>query len=320
VVGDRDDHSEVRRIDVWKFIAMKIVLFGLMAGLITAYHFQAPVWALAALALLVAHGMHGQVLMLHEAVHYKLARSRKINDFQGNSIGKFTFIPLSLYREIHRWHHTRQGTIDDEEFWPFVDTKQPRWFRCSAAFYELLFGVVWTPAVFMRAYLRCGSRITNPEVISEIRWEILGICLHWGIVLGLVHGLHLWGYFLVGYALPAWLAGVMQTMRRYVEHLGLVSIHPKMMTRSIIDSSLLGRVLSFSLLYEPFHGVHHRHQFLRHSALPYYGHELPMFGYPEMQPLLFESYARAWRETMGHLWDPKIGPQWRARAAGLKLV
>ena len=39
-------------------------------------------------------------------------------------------------------------------------------------------------------------------------------------------------------------------------------------TRSIVAKSWLGRLVAFTLLHEPFHGVHHQRAGLPHSVLP----------------------------------------------------
>ena len=67
---------------------------------------------------------------------------------------------------------------------------------------------------------------------------------------------------------PAWLAANMQSLRKYIEHVGLMGSTVNSSTRSIVAHGWLGKLVAFTLLHEPFHGVHHRHSGLPHAKLP----------------------------------------------------
>ena len=77
---------------------------------------------------------------------------------------------------------------------------------------------------------------------------------------------HVWTYFFWVFLVPGIIAGNLQSWRKYIEHVGLSGHTAKSATRSIVADTWSGRLLSLTLLHEPFHGVHH----LR-VGLPHHG-------------------------------------------------
>ena len=65
---------------------------------------------------------------------------------------------FSLYRAAHQLHHAYLATERDVELWPFVIPGTPRWIRILAAVIELSFGLFFTPFLFVRTFIRAGSR------------------------------------------------------------------------------------------------------------------------------------------------------------------
>jgi fatty acid desaturase len=117
-----------------------------------------------------------------------------------------------------------------------------------------------------------------------------------------------WKYFLWMYLAPAYLASNMQSWRKYIEHVGLTGSTVNSSTRSIVSEGLLGRFVSFTLLHEPFHGVHHRHAGLPHAELPLRVAELEPQNPGEVSP--FPSYRHAFMDLFHTLPDPRAGAQW----------
>jgi fatty acid desaturase len=125
--------------------------------------------------------------------------------------------------------------------------------------------------------------------------------------------LNAWKYLLVMYLLPAGLAGFMQSLRKYVEHMGLTGATVLSSTRSVVNPGLMGRFLDFTLSHEPFHGVHHKFARLPHAFLPEFTEDLMPGNPTEHAP--FPTYGHALWDMLPTLLDPKIGSQWlRAQA------
>jgi fatty acid desaturase len=265
-------------------------------------------WLAVALVLGVSHLMHGQLIGFHEASHGLLRKSRRLNDFDGLFIGIFSFMSFTLYRAAHQTHHMHLASERDEELWPFVVPGTPRWARILAAFLELTVGLLFTPFLFLRAFLRRGSPIRAPKVRRRIRQEFALIAVVWTIILVAVAWFGVWEYFLWMYLMPAGLAADLQSWRKYIEHVGMSGNTPNSATRSIVCRTWPGRLVAFTLLHEPYHGVHHQNAGLPHAELPQFASALEPRSTADLRP--FPSYHHALRHLLRNLADPRVGGQW----------
>jgi len=287
-----------------------IILFILSElALVAVLRSGASLWLAVPLMLVVSHLMHGAAVGLHEASHGLLRHNRRFNEFDGLLIGLMSFMSFSLYRAAHQSHHAHFATERDEELWPFVMTDTPRWTRVLAALLELCLGLLYLPFLFLRTFLRAGSPIRNKKVRRRIWAELLMIVVVWSAILTAVAWFHVWSYFLWMYLLPSFVAGNLQSWRKYIEHVGLTGNTVNGATRSIVAKGWPGRLFAFSLLHEPFHGVHHLHMALPHAELPCHASELAARTPDEMDP--FPNYRRAVLHLLRALPDPRVGAQWR---------
>jgi fatty acid desaturase len=288
--------------------------FCLLQGVVV-WSMIAGAWWLTILAVLsMAHLMHGHLLAFHEAAHGSLCPNHRLNDALGVFIGILSFMGFSLYRAAHHSHHSYLGTERDEELWPFVKTDKPRWFRFLAAMSELFLGLIYTPLLFFRALIRPGSIIQNRNRRRRIWIELGLMAATWGFILALVAYEGWYSYLLMMYVIPATLAGFMQSLRKYIEHMGLNGSTVLSSTRSVVDPGLLGRFLSFTLFNEPYHGVHHKYARLPYEVLPQFVDDLIPADVaqaeltPEREP--FPTYRHAMLDMLPSLLDPKVGAQW----------
>jgi fatty acid desaturase len=185
----------------------------------------------------------------------------------------------------------------------------PRWARVAAAFLELNAGLVFGPANFLRAFLRTGSRVRNKNVRRRIWAELALTAVVWTGLLSAVAHWHLWAYFIWMYVVPGVVAANLQSWRKYIEHVGLTGSTANGSTRSIVSESWLGRLVAFTLLHEPYHGVHHQHAGLMHAELPQFAAELQPTNPDEQSP--YSSYRHALVDLLRSLADPRVGAQWR---------
>ncbi len=272
----------------------------------------ASLWFAVPLVLIAGHLMHGSSVAFHEASHGLLRRSRLINEVDGVLLGTLSFMSFSLYRAAHQMHHMHLSTERDEELWPFIHPAKPRWFRILAAVLELTFGLFFLPVLFLRIFLRSGSPIRSKKVRRRIWKEYALIAAVWTAIGFAVAHWHVGKYFLWMWALPAFVAGNLQSWRKYIEHVGLTGSTVNSSTRSIVARGLGGKLVAFTLLHEPYHGVHHLHMALPHAELPGRAAELePRLG-GEMRP--FRNYRHALGHLLRSLADPRVGAQWRTAA------
>ena len=265
-------------------------------------------WLAVPLVLVSSHLMHGILIALHEASHGLLRKNRTLNEIDGILMAAFGGMSFSLYRVTHQSHHAHLATERDEELWPFVHPGVSRPARILAAILELGLGMLYTPFLFIRAFVRPGSTIRKKSLRRRI-WAEFGVALSlWIVILGAVAWFGVWKYFIWVYLAPAWLAGNMQSLRKYIEHVGMLGSTVNSSTRSIVAHGWLGKLVAFTLLHEPFHGVHHRHSGLSHAKLPQFVAILEP-ARPDEQPP-FASYWQAFQHLFRSLADPRVGAQW----------
>jgi len=291
--------------------AFQLLVFGLVlaeAMLAITVH-RGLIWLAVPLLLVVSHLMHGILIGLHEAAHGLLRKNRSFNEFDGMVIGTFSLMSFSLYRVVHQTHHAYLATDRDYEFWPLSQTTMPRWRRCLAAFFELNLGLLYSPFLFLRAFFCSPSPVRSKRVRRRVWAELALTVVTWALILWAIAAFGLWRYFIWMYLAPAVLAANLQNWRKYIEHVGMTGDTVNGSTRSIVANSWMGRLLAFTLLHEPFHGVHHQRAGLPHSVLRQHVEKLQPKTLGERAP--YTSYRYALIELVRCLGDPRVGPQWR---------
>jgi len=306
-----EDFSEVHEPHWALRSAFQLLVFGLVlaeVALAVTVH-SGLIWLTVPLVLVVSHLMHGVLIGLHEAAHGLLRKNRGFNEFDGVVIGALSFMSFSLYRVVHQTHHAHLTTERDYEFWPLSQTSMPRWKRRLAAFFELNFGLFYSPLVFLRAFLCSPSPVRSKRVRRRIWAELALSFVTWILIVWAIGTFGLWKYFILMYLAPALLAANLQSWRKYIEHVGMTGDTVNSSTRSIVAKSWLGRLVAFTLLHEPFHGVHHQRAGLPHSVLPQHVEKLQPKNLGERPP--YRGYRYALIELLRCLADPRVGPQWR---------
>jgi fatty acid desaturase len=271
-------------------------------------------WLAVPLALLASHFMHGILIGFHEASHGMLRKSRFLNDVDGIIAGSLSFMSFTLYRVAHQTHHSHLATARDEELWPFVTVGSPRWLRRLVTFIELNAGLVFTPFLFFRMFVRKQSFIRNKKVRRRIWMELALSAVVNVLLITAVTWFHVWSYFLWMYVLPAIIAGNLQSWRKYIEHVGLSGSTTKSATRSIVCDTWHGRLLSLTLLHEPFHAIHHMKAGIPHAELPLHAKDLEPTAEGELP--VFPSYRSAIMHLLRNLSDPRSGSHWPDRPVG----
>jgi fatty acid desaturase len=291
--------------------AFQLLVLGLVfTELLLAFTVQRGlIWLAVPLVLVASHLMHGIIIGLHEAAHGLLRKNRRFNEFDGIVISTFSLMSFSLYRVVHQTHHAYLATERDYEFWPLSQTTTPRLTRCLAAFLELNFGFFYTPFLFLRAFLCSPSPVRSKRVRRRVWAELALTAVTWALILWATATFGLWKYFLWLYLVPAILAANLQSWRKYIEHVGMTGDTVNGSTRSIVAKSWMGRLVAFTLLHEPFHGVHHQRAGLPHSVLPQHLETLEPKEPGERTP--YPSYRYALVELIRCLADPRVGPQWQ---------
>ncbi|AMV16920.1 fatty acid desaturase family protein [Planctomyces sp. SH-PL14] len=222
------------------------------------------------LAVPIAYFFLCATSLLHEFIH-------RINHVRcrwwARFIGMLIVTPATAYRETHVRHHAYLNRPVDWELWPYSDPNCSRGFRRLFAWFDILAGLATSPLVYGRIYWSRQSPL-SPEVRRQITFEYLASLVFWGAVIAGVAYYGQWWNFTLAVMLPWWMAGVMQTMRKFTEHLGMSSFDPLEGTRTVHGGNVITRVCSYLNSDIFVHGPHHRSPMVTADELDTFATEL----------------------------------------------
>jgi len=203
-----------------------------------------------------------------------------------------------------------EGIVSKNANGRYLEGSRREWVKSKCRARQEFVVCGYLPLLFLRAFLRKGSPIRSRKVRRRIWAELLLIVSVWSVILSAVAWFHVWRFFQWMYLLPSFVAGNLQSWRKYIEHVGLTGDTVISSTRSVVAHGWAGKLFAFSLLHEPFHGVHHLHMALPHPELPHHASELTPQTPEEIKP--FPNYRRALQHLLRALGDPRVGAQWRS--------
>jgi fatty acid desaturase len=186
------ERAALRRTSAWRGWLSLGLDWGLVA-LALALVARAPGPLLQGAALLLALAaiggrQLGLAVLMHEAAHYTLFRSRRMNDFAGRWLCAYPiWADLEPYRAYHFRHHARNWTRDDPDL--DLATKFP----VEAAslrrkiWRDLSGQVGWKRARAILARDLAGARTKSARGPGSVGWRNLrGVAVTNGILLGLL--------------------------------------------------------------------------------------------------------------------------------------
>jgi fatty acid desaturase len=283
------------------------VLIYLACFALGVWSWQSGLWPITVLCWIpLAYFSHAILMAFHEASHGNLRPRHWDNEIRGTLIGWFSLVPLSAYRVVHMSHHGHLAEPTDAELWPYCDPSVPRWLRRLCVWGEIIGGLFVTPILFTRGVLKAQG-------VSRYQWRkviqgYVAMTAFWAILLTIIGWFNVWGEFLMVFVAPAFLAGMLQSLRKFTEHLGLMGNTPETAARTIVDHSLVGRFLETTMLNITYHTAHHRDASLLYHELPQATAEAVALD-PQSNPI-YSSYWQAFVDMMPSLADPKVGEQW----------
>ncbi len=230
----------------------------------------------------------------HETAHQTLWKSPLLSIWSGRLLGIVLFVPYSVYRQVHIRHHAYLNQPDDWELWPYSSPQASLAFRRVFVWFDLVFGPIAAAYVYGRLYLHRDSPMNDPQLRKTIRNEYLCMALFWGTVWTVNTLMGLWTEHVRSVLLPIWIAGILQTGRKFTEHLGMASFDPLLGTRTVLPHKWLLRLSSFLNFDIYIHGPHHRHPRVAHTSL-----EEKMQQYRAKNPHIeFPVYRRYWQAIL----------------------
>jgi fatty acid desaturase len=251
-----------------------------------------------ALTVFTASMMFCWTSAFHEAAHQTLWRSQALSILSGRILGTLLWVPYTVYRQVHIRHHAFLNRPDDWELWPYTSPRASLAFRRMFAWIDLLGGIFAGPYVYARLYFHADSPLCEPRMRRTIAAEYCAIALVWGAIWTYTTIAGIWPDHLRSIIIPMWMAAMLQTGRKFTEHLGMASYDPIQGTRTVLPNRWLLRLSSF-LNFDIFiHGPHHRYPRAAHTTLRAklddYRHE----NETKPNPQVYSSYHQAVRAML----------------------
>jgi len=218
-------------------------------------------------------------------------------------IGTFILIPATAYRETHVRHHAYLNRPVDWELWPYSDPRCSRSFRRLFAWFDLLAGYLSSPIIYGRIYWHSRSPLSS-RARRAIGWEYAELIAFWSAALVVIALTDQWSGFLRAWVLPWWIAGILQTGRKFTEHLGMSSYDPLHGTRTVYGGGWLTRVCSYLNSDIFIHGPHHRSPRVTADELHAFATQLRAASANGF----YDSYGAAIKDMLPHLLqNPGVG-------------
>ena len=243
----------------------------------------------------------------HETAHQTLTRWRWMDISLGRVLGTLMLVPYTVYREAHIRHHAYVNRPYDWELWPYSNPGCSKGFRRGFVVFDIVFGFLASPFIYSRIFFHRDSPLKSRAIRRTVWLEYAAIVLFWGLIFAKLTYTHTWMGYVTVWLVPHMIAGVMQTMRKLTEHLGMASYDPMLGTRTVIGNNWITRFGSFVNFDIFIHGPHHRHPRLAQNHLEEKMNEYlsknPGTNYP-----VYTSYLQATAAMLPYLWrNPGIG-------------
>lgn len=257
----------------------------------------------AAIVLTLVYFEHCWTIIFHEDAHLMLYKARWHNYFNGIIVGTLLMLPFTIFRQVHIRHHAKMNTPDDWELWPYVDPQASVGFRRRFLWVDILLGMWMGPWIYGRYFWHEDSPMTDPKMRRQVWIEYGIIVAFWGSLIGAVAYFNVWGAFVMAYLVPGFITGIVQTMRKLIEHLGLPADSAVAGSRTIISKGPMARFVDWTSFHIAQHGLHHLFPQMPHENLKAAAEALPA----ERRGRIFTSHWEALRDAWPHFAAPGIG-------------
>lgn len=280
-----------QRSDLWG-LWNSVRLFGvplLLICLIPVLHDMAP-WL--ALLIIVPLGItiSKTTLLIHEAVHMNLFKTRFLNVCTGRLGGWYTLVEFAAFQQLHRQHHASVGKDHDPQGLDYGKLENASQRKLFWHLFRALLG--WNMR-HMLTLIRQRMKMQNSLTTTVI--EVSGLLVVQGLFFYIATqgGEHLW----LGLIFPASAATIglfLSQLRGFCEHVPMPGENGLMRLRSHV-STPLERMVIHCMNYN-FHAEHHRFPRVPGRNLPALSAWLKQQGVDiEHSPSYFSTLRARWQ-------------------------
>lgn len=252
--------------------------------------------ALGAAYVYLACKQHALGIVMHDATHFRLFESRRVNELVGNWLCAFPIgMVTSCYRRSHLPHHLFTNKPNDPYWARLVEDAHYAFPMSRAAFGRILLGDVfganlraWWPT--LRSWTGWSSVLDNREKLltpSERRQFVA----FWIGALALAAYFGVLSYFLLLWVLPMFTLSLAFIRLRVIAEHDLEKAGHELERTRHVDGGWFER-LAIAPLNINYHVAHH--------LFP----SVPLYNLPKMHALLmqepaFREHAQLWRSYLG---------------------
>lgn len=282
------DPEVVKRLSVlkpWRSISAILIDWTIIILCVVAC-VRISYWLYPLAFVIIGSRFHALEAMLHEATHYRLHPSKRINEFIGELSVWPMGLSLFLYRKVrHFAHHKNIGTVRDSHVFLSYEKQADRFDLPKPAVQLLkncLTVAVKFPAEVWVGQIYATSRLL-PRLSKKLGWSWISfqLLLAIGIVVGsIIFGLQIAGMYLLFFVAPLmWVAVFSRHMRLLTEHFGIpanqLNLVPGSETRTVLVS------WPMRVLFWP----HNLNYHIEHHWYP----SVPFYNLPKLHAVLQKS-------------------------------
>jgi fatty acid desaturase len=241
-----------------------------------------PVFAVKCASIIVAAGaLVGLSVLMHEASHHLLFRSRWLNRFVGVCCATPVLISFSAYRSLHLRHHAFEHTADDPDD---IETVSRKGLPLVLVYYVLLLigTYIYFPHVAVEGWRASHGRSERGRIVAEYALMAAMVALCWHLAPEAI--IRVW-------LLPMAVAAQLSNLRSLAEHGLTTGGSPFTASRSVRSN----RVVSFFFCNLNFHLEHHLFPAVPWHNLPQL-HQLLQPAYRVAGSSVYNSYTEFLRD------------------------
>lgn len=284
------------RRDAQAGVYVAAVVAGLVA--VIALAIAADHWAVTAVAIVVIGALqHHCSIIHHEAVHYLLFRSRRLNEWLGSLIAYATGFSMA-YRTHHLTHHRRLGFTDDPDLDAYEQYPTTLPWLCADVVWHLSGGAAIRQFIVQMR----RARALSPAAGGTSAGQLLGIGITQVVLLGIFVALgHPFLYFVLWLLPLLVIAKTLAHFRGVAEHTVALDSNGRPTRLRTIECGAIERFF-FAPMNFNYHAEHHFY-----PAIPYY-HLPRAFELLHDDPA-YRAVVRVDRGYLGLLWRGAVRPR-----------
>lgn len=111
-----EEVKELSKRTIWPWLCSNILDWSIIIATFSSYYAWGNPFLLPVVVLIIGNRQHALTILGHEAAHYTLSYSKRVNDLISNFLA---FGPVGIttdgYRKLHRMHHGNTNTEEDPE-------------------------------------------------------------------------------------------------------------------------------------------------------------------------------------------------------------